>query len=268
MLSSLYESLTMLSENKVVVRIIVSIIILLVGLVILVMIKGIFKKLESRRVTERAALENMYKIIYGSLVLTLLFIVIYVLTQQQIIVVFLLGVILILLASSWEVIANLAGYYALLASRNISRGDYVIIPPDMEGRVREITPLFTIIDGDKAVYSVPNLTVLRKGIVSLRDPITVYLIVRVWGFEDPDALASLKEVIEEKVTATARNVLASPEKARGAIEELSVDGATIRIPLKVPGPRPNTLKISELIEELAVALKDTGYSFNINFEYN
>ncbi len=268
MTNSLVDYLLTFIQNEYIVKIIVSIVIVLVGLVILAMIKGVFKKFESARISERATLENMYKIISMSVYILLVFIIIYVMTQQQIIVLFLLGVLLIILAASWEVIANLAAYYALLASRALTRGDYIIIEPNIEGKIKEITPLFTVIEGETKVYTLPNLYILKHGKTTVREPIKVNLVIRVWGFEDPDALTGIKRLVEEKVARIGRDLMAIPEMPRAIIDEISVDGATLRVAVSLPGTKPNTVKISRLLEELAVSLKETGYSYTLTVEYD
>ncbi|MEB3759532.1 MAG: mechanosensitive ion channel family protein [Desulfurococcales archaeon] len=265
---TLVDYLKMFISNEYIVKAIVSLIIVIVGMVILAMIKGVFKKFESSRISERNTLENMYKIISMSVYILLVFIVIYVMTQQQIIVLFLLGVVLILLAASWEVIANIAAYYALLASRALSRGDYIILEGKIEGKIKEITPLFTVIEGDTRVYTIPNLYLLKRGKTAVKEPIKVWIIIRVWGFEEPDALTGIKQLIEEKIARLGRDLMAIPETPRTVIDEVSIDGATLRIEIAVPGTKPNKVKISRLLEELAVSLKETGYSYSLTAEYN
>ncbi len=264
MLASQYFQYTEnILKNQYIMRIIISIIIIIIGYIFLALVKGIFKKIETSRAAEKTTLENMYKLLYISIIIILLFLIVYVITEQSVIVLFLLGVILILLASSWEVTANLAAYYALLLSRSVQRGDYIELPEDISGRIRQITPLFTEIEDENRVYMVPNLKLLRHGKTTVKEPIKVEVEIRVWGFEDPDTINNILEILKDKIAMAGRNVLALPEAASLIVEEVSVDGVSIRAELRVPGPKPNKAKLGRLMQELAVTLKETGYSYSL-----
>ncbi len=264
--SNFYTYLENIFKNEIIVRIVISLIIVIIGIIILAMIKGLFRRIETARVTEKATLENMYKLISTSVTIVLIFLIIYVLTRQAIIVIFILGVILIILASSWEVIANIAAYYAILSARLIAKGDYIILPNGIEGRVREITPLFTHIDGETRVYAVPNLLLLKQGRIGVKDPIKLEIIVRVWGIDDPDKIEGIIDLVRNKVATAGRDIMAIPEAARASIDEISVDSVSFRVELYAPGPKPNKIKLGRLLQEISVALRETGYSYTLTIE--
>ncbi|MCE4624347.1 MAG: mechanosensitive ion channel family protein [Desulfurococcales archaeon] len=214
-----------------------------------------------------ASIENMYSLIKSATIIVTLFIILYILTQQQAIAYFILGVILILIAASWEVIANVASYYVILISRGLNKGDLVSID-DIVGKVREINPFFVVVEGEDGVYKIPNRVVLHKMVKMPVEPAIVTLNIRIWGLDDPEVARSIIQRIEDEIATLTRPLVTSPRhlQLESSVEELSSDSVTISIKLPVPGRKVSRRKFNRLLEDLAVSLKETGYSFTISLQ--
>jgi len=254
-------------QNQLMLRLVASAIIVLVGLFLVALSRKVFERIARARSKDRKTIENTQKMIEISIIIVTIFLVIYVLTQQTIIVLFLLGVLLVLIGASWEVVANLAAYYVILMNQRPSKGDYVAVH-GFAGRVRDITPFFTLIDNDESVQAVPNRLLLGKGVTVFKEPSIVTVAVRVWGFEDPEVVESLLSVIRSRLLETLKDAIAVPGEAELYIDEITMDGVVIKIDVPMPGYpiKPNKRKIALLLREVAAALKETGYSFSVSVE--
>ncbi len=255
----------MFTSNPYIRRSIESLVLLLIVIIVLALIKKIVMKIGKLSGADERALENTYKIIEASTLIITIFLILYLLTQQQIIVLFILAVILVILASSWETIANVASYYAILLSRAISVGEYVTLE-DCEGKVRKVTVLYTIIDGPEKMCTIPNRIFLSKIKSALKEPSYARFRIRIWGFEDVEVAESLLSKVSGGLQEALRGVTAIPGGSRLVVEEYSPDAIAVTLLVPISGHRIQPEKLSFLMRELASILKEQGYPFNITVE--
>ncbi|MCE4613805.1 MAG: hypothetical protein F7C07_08285 [Desulfurococcales archaeon] len=240
--------------------------VILISLLALSAVKGLLNRLVSQRLLETAHKERLEKIAELTVLIALLIVLGYIATGSPLLVYIFLAMIVIILASNWEIIANMASYYVMLLTRMVSRGEYIMLPGGPHGWVREITPLYTLVENTHAIYAVPNLRIVRNGKLHVKEPITIRVSVRVWGFEDVEAVTVVEGVVKETIEDWGRDVVAQMGGIRVYTDEISTDSVVIKAQLPVPGPTVNLAKMSHLLKELANALKETGYSFNISLE--
>ncbi len=263
--STLIEYIQNIVGNVWVVRLIISTITVLVGLIILYIIKKILFKIKETRRADVRSIENLYSLIKGAFGIILLFLVLYIMTQQQVIVYFILGVALILIAAGWEILANIGAYYVLLLTQRFTIGDRIVFS-DIEGEIESITSVFTFIRSEDGLYAVPNLRLLREAARIPKEFTYAELEIRIWGVDDPETASNLKNRIEEEISSLSRSLVIHPKhyQPESRIIEITSDSITLRVKLPVPGPKPNSKKLSRLAEDLAVLLKETGYSFSVS----
>ncbi|MEB3806345.1 MAG: mechanosensitive ion channel [Desulfurococcales archaeon] len=241
----------------------------IVLIVIILLFLGVVKRLLSRlgRLSgaDQRSLENTYKIIELSTLIITLFLALYLLTQQTLIALFILGIVLVILASSWETIANIASYYAILLSQLATIGEYVVVD-GCEGKIRKITVIYTIIDGGYKVCSIPNRVLLSKIKSAIREPVHIKFRIRIWGFEDVEVAEEIMAKLRERLQDVVGSITAVPGEARVYVEEISPDALTASLLVPHPGYRVQSEKIDLVIRELASILKEYGYPFNISLD--
>ena len=264
-IESVMESFRILASQEIIVRLLASLIILIISLLILIIIKNVLFRIAEARGRDRRAIENTYRMVKASLGIVTLFLIIFIITQQTIVAMFLLGVILVVLAASWEIIANTIAYYAILFYQVVERGEYVRIGP-YEGIVRDITPLFTMLEDDFGVIAVPNRSVISHGRVLVREPVKVVFSLKVWGLDDPKALDNLLASIRDRLEPTLRAVSAIPGEVSMYIDEISGDSVSIKFEVLLPGPKVVRARIESILKEVASFMWETGYSFSVAVE--
>lgn len=256
---------SMIKGNVIIQRSIESIILILTVAILLVIIRRLIFRVGRLSGADREALENTYKMIEISIIIITIFLVLFLLTQENIIVLFILGLILVIFAASWETIANVASYYAILLTQAVTLGEYVSLD-DCEGRVRKITVLYTVIDGYSKVCTVPNRIFMSKLKSTVKEPINARFRIRIWGFEDVEVAEDITAKLKERIHDIAGSVTAVPGEARIYVEELSPDALTAVLILPHPGHRIQPEKVGLIVRELASILKEYGYPFNISLE--
>ena len=263
--ASMLESIKMLASQEILMRLLASLVILIISITILLIIKNILFRIAEARGRDRRAIENTYRMIKASLGTVTLFLIIFILTQEAIIAIFLLGVILVVLAASWEIIANIVSYYSILLYQVLERGEYVRVG-SFEGVVRDITPLFTLIEDEYGVVAVPNRLVVTKGRVLIREPVKVVFSLKVWGLDDPKSLDSLLSSIRERLEPSLRAISAIPGEVSMYIDEISGDSVSIKLEVLLPGPKVGRARVEAVLREVASFMWGTGYSFSVAIE--
>ncbi|MEB3846905.1 MAG: mechanosensitive ion channel [Desulfurococcales archaeon] len=253
------------SQSEFVLRSLESLILLFIILILLDIFKKIILKIGRLSGADERALENTYKVVEITTLIITIFLILYLLTQQQVIVIFILAVVLVILASSWETIANIASYYAILLSRAVSIGEYVSLG-ECEGKIRKITVLYTIIDTPERTCTIPNRLFLSKAKTSVKEPVYAGFRIRIWGFEDLEIAEGILVKLSSRLQEALRGISAIPGESRLVIEEYSPDAVAITLLIPVAGYRLEPEKASFLMRELASILKEQGYPFNITVE--
>lgn len=258
-----------MQHNIYLARLLESLFIIIAGIIFIYIIRKIFEKISTTTGVDTRSVNNMYKLIKTATSIVIFFLVLYTLTQASVIVLFILGIILIMIAASWEVIANVAAYYVVLINRRIGKGDLIEIEYNnmrIIGRIREINPFFTTIESSKGVFSIPNLALLRYPSRTPGPTGELTINVRIWGVDDPDTIRSIVRRLEDEIAVLSRPIVPSPRHLRVhlLIDELSNDSVSLRVVIPLPSQEVNREKFNRLLEDLAVTLKETGYSFSIS----
>ena len=261
--------LHIMQHNVYLARLLESLFIIIAGIIFIYIIRKIFEKISTTTGVDTRSVNNMYKLIKTATSIVIFFLVLYTLTQASVIVLFILGIILIMIAASWEVIANVAAYYVVLINRRIGKGDLIEIEYNnmrIIGRIREINPFFTTIESSKGVFSIPNLALLRYPSRTPGPTGELTINVRIWGVDDPDTIRSIVRRLEDEIAVLSRPIVPSPRHLRVhlLIDELSNDSVSLRVVIPLPSQEVNREKFNRLLEDLAVTLKETGYSFSIS----
>jgi len=251
--------------NPIVVRLLVSLGIILASIVALEVAKRILLGLAGGRLLEKRAAENTFRMVKATIGAIAFFLILYVLTQQAIVVAFALVIFVVVMGASWELIANFMSYYAILLYQLVSRGEYVEIG-EYSGRVRDVTPLFTILEDERGVYAVPNRLIVSRGRKLRKEPVPVVISLRVWGLEEPQSLEDLIVKMRERLEPALRSMAAVPGEVKFYIDEVSADGVAIKIEVLMPGPRVSKAKLDSVLREIASFMWSTGYSFSVSVE--
>ena len=252
--------------DKVPRPIIDSVVLIIVATLILYMFNKFLLRLVNLRVLDRVYYERLYRITQLITIIIVVTAIIYYFTGEQTLMYIIAGGFLIAAASNWEIIADAAGFYVILFTRMISRGDYIVLPDGSQGRVRDITLLYTILEAPHGVYNIPNRRIVRYGKLRLKDTALMRLNIRIWGFDDPSVIDDLVDMVKEALEDAAKNIALYQGTIKVYVEEASLDSAVIKALIPVSGPRPNITRFGDVILEMLSALKDTGYSVNISLE--
>ena len=264
-MASVWENIKLMASQEILMRLLASLAILIISIIILLIIKNILFRIAEARGRDRRAIENTYRMIKASLGIVTFFLIVFIITQQAIIALFLLGVILVVLAASWEIIANIISYYSILLYQVIERGEYVKIGP-FEGVVRDITPIFTLLEDEYGVVAVPNRLVVTKGRILIREPVKVVFSLKVWGLDDPKSLDNLLASIRDRLEPSLRAISAIPGEVSMYIDEISGDSVSIKLEVLLPGPKVGRARIESVLREVASFMWGTGYSFSVAIE--
>ncbi len=252
-------------SNDLIQRLLISLVILLASIIVLEITKRILLRITAGRVRERRAAENTFRMVKAVVASVTFLLILYVITKQVIVVYFILVAIVVVMLASWELIANLMSYYAILLYEVVTPGEYVEIG-EYSGRVREVTPLYTIVEDDYGVYAVPNRLLVSKGRRLRREPVVVTVTVRVWGLEEPRSLEDLLQGIRERLEPALRMISAVPSEVTHYIDEISADSVSIKLEVLMPGPRVSKARLDSLLREIAAFMWSTGYSFSVSVE--
>ncbi|MEB3773899.1 MAG: mechanosensitive ion channel family protein [Desulfurococcales archaeon] len=244
-----------------------SIITLILMIVFLAIYRRVLRRLVTARVLDRLYYEKLYRVTELIVFVITLLTVTYFLTGEHALIYVIAGLILIVAAASWQIIASIVSFYILLFSRIIGRGDNIILPGGPQGRVREINLLYTVLETSQGLYAVPNLEIVKSGRLLLKDITHIRVVARVWGFEDPSVVPDIKASIQEALEEMVRELAVHGAVPRIYIDEVSMESATFKTIIPVTGPRPNLVRVSDVLVVLANALKELGYSYTITLEH-
>ena len=215
---------------------------------------------------DRASAGKMYRISEASLTVFALLLILYVVTGDKMILGATIALSILVMASAWDVAANALSYFALMLSRSVSKGDYIILENGAEGRIREIALLHTTLESPHGVYIVPNVQLIRRGKLQVREPVYVKLVVRVWGLPGVEAVEKVQATIKEVIEARSELFLLHTESVRMVIDRVTSDGLVVEAHLPLPGPRPNLARLNEMMIDLASSLKELRCSYSISLE--
>ena len=251
------------------IRIATAILIVVIAAVILNIYRGILDRLASGGIIDTASAARVYRITSLALLSFAALLAGYTLTGSMPLLILVLVVVSLLMLSGIDVFANLIGYYIITTSRLVAKGQYILVPNGPHGVVKEIKPLYTVVEDQHGSYAIPNISLLRSGRLMLESTSPIRLVIRVWGFQEVQEVDSIRSLIEEVVLKNSREITAKTGeegKPRVVIDEMSEDSVTVKVTMVMPGPRPNLSRLTNLIIDLARQLKDSGHSYTITLE--
>lgn len=246
-------------------RLLESLVLVLVVALILALAKRVIVKICELSGVDRRTAEDTYRLVELSVAAITVFLVLYMLTEQQVIAYLVLSLVIVVVAASWEAIANVAGYYALILSKPVKLGEYVTVA-GCEGKVKRITLLYTLVEEKDTSCSIPNRLFLSTAKTSVKEPVYARVKVRVWGFEGVDVAEGIVSKLEESLPGIVGGVTAAAGEARIHVEELGYGSVTAIITVPIAGYRVQPERMDEVVRGLAAMLKEHGYPFNVGLE--
>jgi len=207
-------------------------------------------------------------------IIILLVAVSYALTKSEAAWVTIAAIVIVLIVASWDYIINTIAYFFLLSTHYISQGDYVVIGNGIEGRVREITSFYTIVEEKGKVRHVPNRDLITKGFAVVSEPSYVRITVKVSGLSGPEDVDEIKHGIENALSMKTGDLF-SLHHGTGISPVFKVypkiignDSAVLTVEVPIPSPSPHLImkRISSLIYPIASILRDSGYNFTVEIE--
>ncbi len=254
------------SREDIAWKLVLSLSVLIGGLIALRLFHGMLSGLVQARVIDRSSRETIYRITKAAVYLAIILTIIFIFTGSTFVMALLLVALFGVIIASWDIIANLASYYIIIGLRLVGQGEYIVLPNGIHGKVRDIKPLHIILESPHGLYSIPNITIIRDGMLQRRETFSFRVTVRVWGLQDVHHIENVREIVRSVVSMRAKELLESMTKPNLFIDEVTDDSVTMKIVINTPGARPRLDKLSQLIVELSKRLRESGYSHTITFE--
>ncbi len=254
------------SQGDIAWRLVLSFSVVIGGLIALRLFQGMLSGLVQARVIDRSSKDTIYRITKAAVYMAIILTIIFIFTGSTFVMALLLVGFFGVIIASWDIIANLASYYIIIGLRLVGQGEYLVLPNGVHGKVRDIKPLHIILESPHGLYSIPNITIIRDGVLQRRETFSFRVTVRVWGLQDVHHIENVKEIVRSVVSMRAKELLESMTKPGLFIDEISDDSITVKIVINTPGARPRLEKLSQLIVELSKRLRESGYSHTITFE--
>jgi len=261
-------------ETKLVIKLIAIFVAFIIVAIVLREYHKHLEKMAATRTIESGAVEKLYKFVAFITIIIFLVVVSYALTKSEAAWITIAAIVVILVVASWDYIINSIAYFFLLSTRYISQGDYVVIGNGTEGRVREITSFYTIVEEKGKVRHVPNKDLITKGFAVVSEPSYVKITVKVSGLSGPEDVDEIKHGIENALSMKTGDLF-SLHHGTGISPIFKVypriignDSAVFTVEVPIPSPSPHLVirRISNLIYPIASILKDSGYNFTVEIE--
>ncbi|MCE4614528.1 MAG: mechanosensitive ion channel family protein [Desulfurococcales archaeon] len=229
----------------------------LVLIILYLVIKGshkTFRGLYKKGIMTENAAEKISRTIDLITYILAIIAIIYIFTQAQqlgilVIVLIILGIII-----SWDVLVNLVGYYTIMISRIIEVGSYIEIG-EIEGRVREISLLHTVLETGGGIQCVPNKEFLQRTYRVHGETIDVCLKLKIYYEGGLSTLANLEKKLSTLLEARKGEYLAVPdEKIRLTPLKVTSEYGEYLMKTRMQGPRYDQHRIGQLIKTIANAM--------------
>ncbi len=265
LLRGLYDYLTHLLENPLLLGLIEVAVILVIALVFTKIVSVIVSRLEYRGIIAKPVGMKIRSITTTATYIVALIAIAYTLTGVETLLIPLFIVFAAILFSMWEFFANIMGYYTILASKMILQDTYVRIG-EYEGKVTDITPLSIILEApDGSVIRVPNRYVFLKPVKTPSRRIALHLKVKVNGVplgHTTRIAEKIKEIIKSKTK-------------RGSVPGMNVDVVVTKIEgnstnydvrISVPRNLYHSIK-DDLINESTMIILSELEEYDVSIEY-
>jgi hypothetical protein len=180
--------------------------------------------------------------------------IIYIFTQAQQLSILVIVLIVIGILISWDVLVNIVGYYTIMISRILEIGSYVEIN-GVEGRVREIDFIHTVLETGSGIYRVPNKEFLRSNYRVHGETIDACFKIRIHHGGDLATLASQEKKLSTILEQRKGEYLAMPdEKIRLTPLKITSEYGEYLLKTRMQGPRYDKHRMGQLVKTIANAM--------------
>ncbi len=252
------------------IKLLESLVVLIVALIFLRLVKSLLANLEHRNVISAILSEQIYRLTAISVYSITLIVITYIITAVSLLLYFVLALIIIILVANWNIIADIAAYYLLIAFRNVYQASLIELPRlGIRGRIIGSTLFHTRIrtPSGKIVY-VPNHVMITEPVIqsiSVQSIIKLELSLDVpqTGQKQPDIEtieSSIRQALREsKLTTRPQDVIVQTK----SIQERRINLA-LYIPVAGSEPRPST--INNIVAALYHRLRDLSPEIKVAYE--
>jgi len=171
---------------------------IILGIITIRIIGFALRRLVVKNIISRPAYDKLYSIISLAGYLFIIVILLAIITESPVMLYALAGILIVVFISSYDVIANVIAYYAIILGRPIIVGSTVTID-DATGKIRDINALYTEIKCDTGdIIKIPNREIFRKKILihGVTHPVSVMITLK--GMKDiREAEKLVKTAIQE-----------------------------------------------------------------------
>ncbi|BAA81470.2 hypothetical protein APE_2455.1 [Aeropyrum pernix K1] len=256
-----YESLIEIS-----MRLGEALLVLIAGLAAVLFVRSLSRRLTAARILDETSVSPFYRLSRDLIVLITVMIAFYIVTGSRFIIILIAVLLAAILLATWDLLMNMAAYYAIIITRIVSRDEYIIMPNGVRGWVRDIRPLFVIVETKYGVYHVPNSMMLRLGVLTKRERSYYRLTVRVWGLPSQQLIDNVRDALDNVVNTLLPEDERSAVMKRVIIDEISEDSATVRIIVGMPHTEPKPERLADFVERLSRRLQEHGINHSITLE--
>ncbi|GAB6148422.1 hypothetical protein [Stetteria hydrogenophila] len=234
--------------------------------------RGVLRKMvEAGRLSEEAS-ARLYKIMEPVVIVLILITIAYLLTQSRSIIAFTAGVALLVLAASWQVMANFIYYYIVLFMGYPKKGDLIIMSDGRAGRIEDLRPMGLVLSGvgpARRWYFIPYRELFSQGFTIAGDVCIVRVRVTVEGVT-PDMLDAVRDIIERRALEVRSQISVAPQAERALrlyLEEITGNSATFVVTFVTTQMVGREYRLVPILHLLALALREAGYTkFRVSLE--
>ena len=252
------------------VKLLESLIVLIIALIFLRIVKSLLANLEHRNVISTVLSEQIYRLTAISVYSVTLIVITYIITSVSLLLYFVLALLIIILIANWNIIADIAAYYLLIAFRNVYQASLIELPRlGIRGRIVGSTLFHTRIrtPSGKIVY-IPNHVMITEPIIqsiAAQSTIKLELNIDLIPLEQKQAMTDL---IENNIRQALRETRLITRLQDVIIQVKGIQSNKMNLTLYVPvagsEPRPNT--INNIVAALYRKLKDLNPEIRVAYE--
>ena len=243
-----------IQENRILIDLTWTAIVLIILYLVIKLSHKTFGGLYKRGVMTEKAAEKISRTIDLIAYILALIAIIYIFTQAQQLSILVIALIVLGIIVSWDVLVNLVGYYTIMISRILEVGSYVEIG-DIEGRVREVSLLQTVLETGSGIQRIPNKEFLRNPYKVHGETIDVCLKIKIYYGGDFTALANQEKKLYSILESRKGEFLAMPEeKIRLTPLKVTSEYGEYILKTRMQGPRYDPHRIGQLVKSVANAM--------------
>ncbi len=247
-----------------------SLIVLIIALIFLRLVKSLLANLEHRNVISTILSEQIYRLTAISVYSITLIVITYIITAVSLLLYFVLALIIIILIANWNIIADIAAYYLLIAFRNVYQASLIELPRlGIRGRIIGSTLFHTRIrtPSGKVVY-IPNHVMITEPVIQ---SVAVQSTIRLeLGLKIP--AMGQKQIAIDSVEASIRQALREsklttrPQDVIIQVKNVIKDRMNIILYVPVAGSEPRPTTINNIVATLYRRLADLDPEINVVYE--